>query len=335
MRRARHRAGPPARPEPATPSAASSAPDRRRPAPRPASPTCSSSPRPTPAPPCTGPPTSTTSASSVRRDRRRVIGERRFLGLFTSAAYTDERAADPGPRRRKVDAVLAALRLRPDSHSGKDLHEILETLPARRAVPGRRRRALRESIAASCSCRSGAGRGCSCAATTYGRFMSVPGLPAARPLQHRGPPADGGASSREAFGADTVDYTTRVSESVLARLHFVVRVPPGESLPDVDPRRARARSSSTPPAPGTTTSPRRCGHEVGEEEAARLRGPSGGAFPEAYKEDFTPRVAVADLRRDWRRWRTDDGAVEHEPLRAAGPPAASGGSSSTGARRCR
>ena len=36
------------------------------------------------------------------------------------------------------------------------------------------------------------------------------------------------------MGADTIDYTARVSESVLARLHFVVRAAPGETLRDFD-----------------------------------------------------------------------------------------------------
>ena len=39
---------------------------------------------------------------------------------------------------------------------------------------------------------------------------------------------------KRAFSGDTVEYTTRVSESALARLHFVVRVKPGEEVPDVN-----------------------------------------------------------------------------------------------------
>ena len=41
------------------------------------------------------------------------------------------------------------------------------------------------------------------------------------------------------MGAETIDYTARVSESVLARLHFVVRAAPGETLHDFDEDRAR------------------------------------------------------------------------------------------------
>ena len=38
----------------------------------------------------------------------------------------------------------------------------------------------------------------------------------------------------EAYGGATIDNTTRVSESTLARLHFVVRMPSGVDIPDVD-----------------------------------------------------------------------------------------------------
>ena len=38
------------------------------------------------------------------------------------------------------------------------------------------------------------------------------------------------------LGGASIDYTARVSESVLARLHFVVRMPVGESMGDIDVR---------------------------------------------------------------------------------------------------
>ena len=58
-----------------------------------------------------------------------VIGERRFLGLFTSSAYTRERRCASrccGARSREV---LERSGFAADSHSGKDLLEILETYP--------------------------------------------------------------------------------------------------------------------------------------------------------------------------------------------------------------
>src|SRR5690606_14392323 len=57
-----------------------------------------------------------------------VTGERRFLGLFTSAAYTESLQRIP-VLRRKANEVLARSGFEPDSHSGKSLLNLLETYP--------------------------------------------------------------------------------------------------------------------------------------------------------------------------------------------------------------
>jgi glutamate dehydrogenase len=45
----------------------------------------------------------------------------------------------------------------------------------------------------------------------------------------------------DAFNGVSIDYTALVSESVLARLHFVVRVDPKDAVPDVDPAEIEGR----------------------------------------------------------------------------------------------
>src|SRR6185312_1996359 len=57
-----------------------------------------------------------------------VTGERRFLGLFTSTAYT-ESVRDVPVLGRKIAGVLARSGFSPASHSGKDLLTILENYP--------------------------------------------------------------------------------------------------------------------------------------------------------------------------------------------------------------
>ncbi|MBV9022361.1 MAG: NAD-glutamate dehydrogenase, partial [Streptomycetaceae bacterium] len=57
-----------------------------------------------------------------------VTGERRFLGLFSSAAYTESVTRVP-VIRRKVQEVLSGAGFLPDSHDGRDLLQILETYP--------------------------------------------------------------------------------------------------------------------------------------------------------------------------------------------------------------
>jgi glutamate dehydrogenase len=222
-----------------------------------------------------------------------VTGERRFLGLFASSAYTDSVRRIPVVRRT-VDAVLARTGFSLDSHSGKDLMQILETYPrdelfeidvddltsiavAVMHLQERRRTRLFMRY------------------DEYGRFVScLVFLPRDRYTTSVRRKME--AILREAFGGSHIDFTTRVSESVLARLHFVIRVEPGVPLPDVDAAEIEERLVDATRSWDEDLSDA-LHAEVGEEEAARLLRGWGRSFPEAYKEHFPARVAVADLRR--------------------------------------
>lgn len=222
-----------------------------------------------------------------------VIGERRFLGLFSSATYTDSVRRIP-VIERKVTAVLERSGFTPDSHSGKDLIQILETYPrdelfeisvddlhdiAIAVMHLQERRRTRLFMRAD----------------EYGRYVScLVFLPRDRYTTAVRLRME--SILRTAFQGSHVDYTTRVSESVLARLHFVVRVDPGTPLPYVNPDELEARLvDATRSWDEDLLDALQA--DLGEEEAARLAKVWGRGFPEAYKEDFPPRVAVADLRR--------------------------------------
>ncbi len=225
----------------------------------------------------------------------RVVGERRFLGLFSSAAYLDSVRKLPVVRR-KVEAVIARAGFSPRSHSGKDLLSILETYPRDELfqiatdelydiVTGvlalQRRRQLRLFLRRD----------------DYGRFWScLVYLPRDRwntTVRLR---------MQEILTAElngtTVDYTTRVSESVLARLHFVVRTAPGD---ETDLQAADVAGIERRLAVATRTWSEDLSDAlvdtVGQEHAAPLLAWYGDAFPEAYKEDFPASTAVDDLRR--------------------------------------
>ena len=57
-----------------------------------------------------------------------VSGERRFLGLLSSAAYTESITRIP-LLREKAAEVLARIGVEPRSHAGKSLMDTLETYP--------------------------------------------------------------------------------------------------------------------------------------------------------------------------------------------------------------
>ncbi|MEV2235364.1 NAD-glutamate dehydrogenase [Streptomyces phaeochromogenes] len=223
-----------------------------------------------------------------------VIGERRFLGLFSSAAYTESVRRVPVVRR-KVAEVLKGAGFSPNSHDGRDLLQILETYPRdelfqtppdelRSIVTSvlylQERRRLRLYLRQD----------------EYGRYYSaLVYLP--RDRYTTGVRLRIIDILKEELGGISVDFTAWNTESILSRLHFVVRVPQGTELPqlsDADKDRIEARlvEAARSWADGFAEA---LNAECGEERAAELLRRYGNAIPEGYKADHNPRTAVADL----------------------------------------
>ena len=99
----------------------------------------------------------------------------------------------------------------------------------------------------------------------------------------------------KAFGGETVDYGTRVTESVLARLHYVIRVSPGSS-PEYDVAEVESRLAART-RDWTDELREAMFVELGEERAGELWERYADAFPGAYREDFPARQAVLDINR--------------------------------------
>ncbi len=222
-----------------------------------------------------------------------VVGEQRFLGLFTHTAYTDSVLRVPVVRERAAK-VLERSGFAPESHSGKDLLEVLESYPRDELFQtstddlydiSMEVLRLQERRQAQMFRRN----------DEFGRFVSV--------MVYM--PRDRYNSSvrlrieqilQEAYQAESIDYTTRISDAALAQIHLVVRLPSGET-----PRHPDDKELQEKLVESTRTWGERLGDvarvEEGEDAAARIVSLYSRAFPEAYKEDFTPRQGVADLRR--------------------------------------
>ena len=164
-----------------------------------------------------------------------VIGERRFLGLYTTIAYREVPANIP-VLRRTAQAVLDRAGFPPGSHDHKALVEIIDTFPrdelfqmtadelyevARGILELGERQRVRLFLRTD----------------RYERFVScLVFLPRDRfNTDNRMRIAE---ILREALGAETVDWELRLTESVLVRIHYTLRVAPG-ALPDVDADGAR------------------------------------------------------------------------------------------------
>ncbi len=222
-----------------------------------------------------------------------VVGERRFLGLWSTTAYSESLRRIP-MLAEKVEGVLATVGFDSRSHAGKALVEILEAYPreelltvpvdelavvAEAVLQARERRRLRLFVRPD----------------PYLRYLTcLVYLPRDR---YNAAVRDRLISILRAhLGEGSLEHSARVDDSALAQLRVVFRPDAGHDLPSVDVaavehRLADAARSWSDDFVGAVTA------EFGEAESARLVRAYRGAFPAAYVEDFSPRAAATDVRR--------------------------------------
>ncbi|RZS90118.1 glutamate dehydrogenase (NAD) [Motilibacter rhizosphaerae] len=245
-----------------------------------------------------------------------VVGERRFIGLLATTAYTESVRTMPVVRQKVAD-VLARLGTTSHSHSGRAVLQVLETYPrdellaigtdqlestVRAVVQLQERRRVRLFVRRD----------------DYGRFATcLLFLPRDRYSTQTRLRLE--SVLRRAFSADSVTYSAYVTESVLARLFFVVRSAPGSAVPDVDVASLEARLAAAVRTWEDELA-EALAASVGEDDARRLGARYGAAFPEAYKEDFDALQAVQDLR----RLESLEGAASAGLVTAVSPPDADG-----------
>ncbi|HEY0178110.1 MAG TPA: NAD-glutamate dehydrogenase, partial [Dokdonella sp.] len=218
------------------------------------------------------------------------VVEQRFLGLFTTNAYT-ARPQDVPLVRRKVEAVLRRSGLHRDSHSGKALRHVLEVLPRDELFQCNEDElytiatgilALRERPRARLFVRR----------DKYGRFYScLVYLPRDRFSSEVRERIE--AALKRAFHGERVDSAIHVDESPLATLHLVVRPKPGD----------RARYDVAELEDKIVHIVRNWHDELrdalvqrhGEDKGLKLAARYGRSLPVGYIEEVTPHVAAADV----------------------------------------
>jgi glutamate dehydrogenase len=221
-----------------------------------------------------------------------VIGEWRLLGLYTSRVYS-ARPQDIPVVRRKVEAVLDRAGFAPDGHDAKALGAILESYPrdelfemssdelfdiAMGILGLQERRQVRLFIR-----RDRFGRYLSCLVfVPRDRYNTENRLKLQQVLT-------------DAFDATGLEHAVRLSESVLARLHFIVRTRPGHApspvVEELERRLAEATRSWADDLSDALVD------ELGEEHGTQLSRAYEDAFPAAYREEHPARRGVADIQR--------------------------------------
>lgn len=221
-----------------------------------------------------------------------VSGELRFLGLFTSSAY-NKSPRDIPLLKQKVQQIIVRSGLPAASHAGKALINILETYPrdelfqcsvdelhdiALGIVQLQERQRTRLFMR-----RDGFGRFWSC-------LVFVPRDRYNTQIRERIQ-----SVLMEALKGESIESHPHLSESVLARLHVIVRTQPGPGV------RADVRAIEQRLADAV-----RSWHDelrdalvakFDEEHGLQLFREYGPYFPPAYIDDVTPKAAAFDVER--------------------------------------
>lgn len=219
------------------------------------------------------------------------VGERRFYGLFTSVAYHS--SPDEIPLIRiKVQNVIARAGFAYYDHNGRTLFNILETYPRDELFQSSEDdlldicmgiMQLQERRRVSLFIRK----------DYYNRYLScliyVPRERFNSDLREKMSDI-----LMDAFGGDHVDFMTRFSESILARIHLMIYLPHGAEIPAFDPKHLEdliAEAGRT----WTDELYEALLDHFGEATAVSLYEKYKDAFPAGYQEVYSARTAVHDI----------------------------------------
>ncbi len=220
----------------------------------------------------------------------RVTGEKRILGLFTSGVYHRSPREIP-LLRHKIERVVAHYGLDPASHDAKAVLHVLDTYPrdelfqatdadliriVRAVVNLYERQRVRVLLRRD----------------VFGRFYSalvyVPRDRYTTQVRHKME-----AVIKDELKSTAIDSQIQISESALARVHMIVRLPSGpQERVDIDALEQRI-------ADAVTTWEDRLRDALvdkyGEAEGLRIAKRLNGTFPAAYQEDTSAQTALVDI----------------------------------------
>jgi len=223
-----------------------------------------------------------------------IVGEYRFLGLYTHAAFSESIKTIP-VLRRKLAAVLELSGMAADSHDGKEVAEVLDFYP-REELFMTSASDLAEITAGVHVLRERRQTRLFLRKDVYGRYVScLIYLPRDRYTTQVRLRAQ--EILQRAFdGAPEVEYSVQIGESPVARVHLVVRADRGRQLPDADPAELeRAVAAAVRSWDDDVTDEAIAA--FGPERTRELMTQIGPAIPENYKTDVPPSAAITDFAR--------------------------------------
>jgi glutamate dehydrogenase len=220
----------------------------------------------------------------------RAVGERRFVGLFTSTAYS-RNPRDIPYLRRKIQHVMAKSKFDPASHDGKALQNILETYPRDELLQVSEEDLFRIAVGVlALSVRPRIGlfvrwdkfqRFVSCLVyTPRERFNTA--------LRHKYQDI-----LARAFAGRLAVHYTLMGDEPLARLHLIIAIPAGKApQPDLAELQAELEKAARS---WTEDLHDALADHYPPEAAARLARRYVEAFPSAYREANSTARALDDI----------------------------------------
>jgi glutamate dehydrogenase len=222
--------------------------------------------------------------------RGKPTAEQRFLGLYTSSAYSRRPWEIPLVRERH-EHVMQNSGLSPSGHSGKALRHILESLPRDELFQSTEDELLRtatgilglqERVRSKLFLRR----------DRYGRFWSaLVYIPRDRFNTEVRLRIE--RMLKRALHGEGIDTTVQVGESPLAQLHLIIRPKAGEAV-EVDVAELEAELAGIVRNWQDDLRDQLVAAH-GEERGLKLAGRYGRALPAGYIEQVTPAVAAADV----------------------------------------
>ena len=222
-------------------------------------------------------------------DAGNVVGEARFLGLYTATAYTASVGEIPQVRSR-IAAVMNAAGVVPESHAAKSLQSILDVYP-RDELFQIDTATLSEHAIGILRLQERQRTRLFLRRDPFGRFTSalvfVPRERFNTELRIRI-----GNELMAALDGQSIEFTPMLTDSPLARIHYLVRAkmyaPQNVSISALEVRVARL----------TQRWEDDCAAEMlrahGEGPGLALAHRFANAFPTSYREDFSAQVAAED-----------------------------------------
>ncbi|QSX32159.1 NAD-glutamate dehydrogenase [Shewanella avicenniae] len=225
-------------------------------------------------------------------DKGNVIGEDRFVGLYTSNLYNRSPRAIP-MLAEKVQRVMDMSELTPRSHDFKTLLNILENLPRDEIIQASVEE-LYQMAHGVLQMQDRDKLKLFVRKDGYGRFISCL-VYVSKDRYNTRLRQDSQRILAQSFNAtEEVEFTTYFSESSLCRTHYRVKVDNNNNM-DVDV--AQIEQNLIEAARSWNDKLSAALHSAaGEEEATTYFKRYATAFPQSYKDDVLPPSAVVDIQ---------------------------------------